>query len=325
MLDYLLLAGGLLAGLVSVFALRTGWARAQYGGWVWIPFLAAAGLAGYGLRRIDRWLPDSAPLARLSRSHPSWCKRVGAACLGLAVLIATLIVIRLWPDHFNWAGTSGPWLLSLALVLSGGYLLGNLGEGQPASGTGGSLTAETPVNPPARESLHLPLWLEIGLFVAIAALAVYLRLHRLDEIPTGIYVDETNGALDALNILEGSRASPFGTGWYGTPNGFAYYIAGLFKFFGPSVATLKLVSLIPAILTVWAVYPLGRLLWGSLGGLSAMFLMAISRWHLSMSRWGWNELAPLLFQAVCDHPSAPTVVGWRCLLQHGASLLHPWL
>jgi len=26
--------------------------------------------------------------------------------------------------------------------------------------------------------------------------------------------------------------------------------------------------------------------------------MATSRWHLSMSRWGWNETAPPLFQVL---------------------------
>ena len=25
------------------------------------------------------------------------------------------------------------------------------------------------------------------------------------------------------------------------------------------------------------------------------FLLAINRWHMTMSRWGWNEVAPLLF------------------------------
>jgi len=73
-------------------------------------------------------------------------------------------------------------------------------------------------------------------------------------------------------------------------------MAGLFKLLGANHFSLKAASLIPAILTVLAIYPLGRLLFGQVGGLSAMLLMAVSRWHLSMSRWGWNETAPPLFQ-----------------------------
>ncbi len=138
--------------------------------------------------------------------------------------------------------------------------------------------------------------MEITGFLLIAGLAVFLRVYRLGSIPAGIYVDETNGALDAVYILEGRNATPFGTGWYGTPNGYVYYMAGLFKLFGVNFASLKVASLLPAILTVLALYPLARLLFGPMAGLSAMLLMAVSRWHLSMSRWGWNETAPLLFQ-----------------------------
>ena len=53
---------------------------------------------------------------------------------------------------------------------------------------------------------------------------------------------------------------------------------------------------IPAYLTVLAMYPLGRLLFGRLGGLGAMAFLAFSRWHMSMSRWGWNKVVPPLFQ-----------------------------
>src|SRR5215216_7865814 len=37
-------------------------------------------------------------------------------------------------------------------------------------------------------------------------------------------------------------------------------------------------------------------MFGPSAGLMAMLFMAVSRWHLSMSRWGWNETAPPLFQ-----------------------------
>ena len=132
----------------------------------------------------------------------------------------------------------------------------------------------------------------------ILGLTIFLRTYKLNEIPAGIYVDETNGGLEALYILEGRSVSPFGTGWYGTPNGYIYFMAGMFRLFGANWISLKLVSLIPAILTIPAVYLLGRLLFGPLVGLSAMLLMAVSRWHLSMSRWGWNETAPPLFQVL---------------------------
>ena len=143
-------------------------------------------------------------------------------------------------------------------------------------------------------------WLEALAFVLILALAIFLRTYRLNKIPAGIYVDETNGGLDALHILEGRRVSPFATGWYETPNGYIYYMAGMFRLFGANWYTLKLVSLIPAVLTVLAVYLLGRMMFGPLGGSGAMLLMAVSRWHLSMSRFGWNETAVPLVPGAGD-------------------------
>lgn len=292
--DLCLLAVGLLVGLVFAFMLRTDWAKAEGGGWVWIPFLVSAVLAGYSLRRMDSWLADPDPQGKPARMVPAWYRLPGYACLGLALVLAAWVMIRLWPKYTDWAGTPGPWAMALVLTLLGGYLLADL-QKQPV--------AMAPQGKPdsRKDTLGIPVWLEVLFFLGIAGLAVYLRLHRLAEIPAGIYVDETNGALDALYILEGSGTSPFATGWYGTPTGYAYYMAGLFKFFGTGYMTLKAASLIPAILTVLAIYPLGRLMFGKLAGFSAMFLLAVSRWHLSMSRWGWNETAPPLFQILATY------------------------
>ena len=108
-------------------------------------------------------------------------------------------------------------------------------------------------------------------------------------------MDETNGALDAVKILEGHLPSPFATGWYQVPNAYFYALAGLFKIAGVNFLALKLASIIPAVLTVLALFFLARELWGSLPALCAMLLMAVSCWHLTMSRWGWVEVtAPLL-------------------------------
>ncbi|MEP7291746.1 MAG: PA14 domain-containing protein, partial [Chloroflexota bacterium] len=99
-----------------------------------------------------------------------------------------------------------------------------------------------------------------------------------------------------LQMLEGNEASPFATGWYEEPNGFLYYMAAIFKVFGANWISLKLVSLIPSILTIAAIYLLGRLLFGPTAGLFAMLLLAVSRWHMSMSRWGWAITPPPFFQ-----------------------------
>ncbi|HEY65032.1 MAG TPA: hypothetical protein G4O02_10725, partial [Caldilineae bacterium] len=116
-----------------------------------------------------------------------------------------------------------------------------------------------------------------------------------------IFVDETNAALDALHIMEGRRDSPFGVGWFETPSLYAYYLVVLFRTLGTTFIALKAASLIPAILTVAALYPLARLMFGPAVALASTALLAFARWHLTMSRWGWNELGPPLFQLLATY------------------------
>jgi len=333
--DYLLLVLALLLGGYAVFSLRQSWAKGPDGDWLWWLLIIAGLAGGYALRRMEHWLPDASPLAYPGReADPSRRKR-GVYCLLAAAGLTAWVVWRLWPNYRNWDGTVLPWVIGLVLAVVGSGLVGAVGLSPIMDWRIGSmftqarsrrhvttasaplpiaksfgqtvkddlryivdeLLARTPREAVERKAAgQIPRRLEIVAFLLIAALAVLLRVYRIDIIPPGIYVDETNGALDALHILEGRSDSPFATGWYGTPNGYIYYMAGLFKLFGANYGSLKAASLIPAILAVWAMYPLGRLLFGPVGGLSAMLLMAVSRWHLTMSRFGWNETAPPVFQ-----------------------------
>jgi len=291
--DYVLLLLALGLGGYAVIRLRQPWAKESSGEWLWWLLLAAGLLGGYALRRMGDWLPDAHPSARPADERSSSLQVRGLYCLLGAVVLTAWIVWRLWPTYYQWNGTVWPWLLAMALILLGGGLLGNIGQPAVDEWLGRATQAEK-----RQTSALIPIWLEVTAFLLIFALAIFLRLYRLNSIPAGIYVDETNGALDALNILDGRNDSPFATGWYETPNGYIYYMAALFKLLGANYYALKVASLIPAILTIPAVYVLGRLLFGSTAGLCAMLFIAVSRWHLTMSRWGWNEIAPPLFQVL---------------------------
>lgn len=290
LLDYLLVLVALGAGGYAVWQLRQPWAKSADPNWLWWLLIGSGLLGGYALVRMEAWLPEASPPARPA-AFPGMSQRGwGLLALLAAVLLTAWVVIRLWPDYRQWHGTVLPWLLALALLVVGAGLLRAIGR--PGNDYGPGLHRV------AHRLLALPPWVELGAFLLILALACFLRLYRLHTVPAGIYVDETNGALDALYILERRGDSPFGTGWYETPNGYIYYMAALFKLFGANYLSLKAASLIPAILTVPAVYLLGRQLFGPVAGLSAMLFMAVSRWHLTMSRWGWNETAPPLFQVL---------------------------
>ncbi len=259
---------------------------------LWVALLGLALAAGLLRARLEREMPEWSPWPRVAPFPLVRQRAVGLLCVALALLLALWVVVRLWPNYRQWQGTQWPWLAALALVALGGWLLGALGR--PGSDYGPDVAQRRPSDPTG----VLPRWAEVLLVVLILALGIGVRLYRLDEIPPAIYVDETNASLDALYILEGREDSPFGTGWYETPNGYIYYMAGLYRLFGANYWTLKAASLIPAILTLPALYLLARYLFGVPGGLASLFLLAVSRWHMTMSRWGWNELMPPLFQVL---------------------------
>ena len=281
----IILALALVFGGVVVWELRQPWAKDQL--WLWFLLLSAMFTAANALRELDLWLPGEPVLPKLEKYSSRSLTIVGAICIAVALGLTWLIVRKLLPDYKSlWQGLPQLWLAAMILIVAGASMLGAVGRGSPRAATASRLWSD---------SSRYRLW-ETGAFILILALAIFLRTYRFNSIPPGIYVDETNGALDALRILQGDKVSPFGTGWYGTPNGYIYYMAGIIKLLGANWLSLKLISLIPAILSVVAIYFLGRLVFGPTVGLAAMLLMAVSRWHLSLSRWGWNETAPPLFQ-----------------------------
>lgn len=291
--DFALLGVSIILGSLGAWILRQPAVIENGSLWWWVFIISACSLGGLAMLRMDEWLPEASALPVILPAGDGLWRRRGIICLILSGILTTWLVLRLWPDIYQWHGTVVPWLVSFALMLVGAHFLGKT-DPQPDE------------QPQPRQSIPkadfpLPRRVEIAGFVLIAALAVFLRVYNLDEFPPGIYVDETNAALDALYILEGSDASPFATGWYETPNGYLYFMAGMLKLFGATWYTLKAISIIPALLTVLAVYPLGRMMFGPAAGLAAMLFTAVSRWHLSMSRFGWNETAVPLFQVAATY------------------------
>lgn len=274
----------LIVGLISVFSLRHELVKDQL--WPWMLLIFVMVVTGFLLKRIEPLLYHNEMDLRLSSDASQKSKNIGILLIIFSILITFLICYKLWPDYNNWHGTFIPWVLSIFLILIGSFLIKSIGE---KSTRVISIRGYWPKNNKFKK-------FEIIAFLFIFLLAIILRIYNLDNIPPGFFIDEPNAGLDALYIIEGRQVSPFGTGWYGTPNGYIYYMAGILKLFGANWISLKIISLIPAILTIPALFILTKLIFGPIPGLIAMLLMAVSRWHLTMSRWGWNETAPPLFQ-----------------------------
>ncbi len=132
----------------------------------------------------------------------------------------------------------------------------------------------------------------------LLGMAIFFRMHQLSMRPAGIWLDEAAAATRALEILEGHRPPLFAATplipW--APAGdqkadlYYYYMAGILKVFGTDRLGLKMVSVLPAILSVGIAFWLFWRLTDVPTAVVGTFLLAVSHWHVTIGRWGWDEV-----------------------------------
>jgi 4-amino-4-deoxy-L-arabinose transferase-like glycosyltransferase len=145
------------------------------------------------------------------------------------------------------------------------------------------------------EKLLLPSWVEFLLLGLIVAVAAFMRSYRLEEMPYGVWYDEGEAALEAIEILRGKPFSPLGFYSPNNPSLFFYLLALAFKLFGVNLLAMRLLVAAIGTLTVVAFYFLVRLTFGQGTALVAASLLAVSSWHVNFSRFGmgYSILSPL--------------------------------
>ena len=135
----------------------------------------------------------------------------------------------------------------------------------------------------------------ILLLLGILFIAACLRFYALDKFPPGLYPDEAVNATDALQALEKEDLQAYYPNNNGREGLFINLLALSFKFFGVTINTLRMIPAIIGLLTILAVYLLGKEIINQTGGLIASFLVAVSYWHLNFSRVGFRAiLVPLV-------------------------------
>ena len=139
----------------------------------------------------------------------------------------------------------------------------------------------------------------LALMVACLLAAAALRLPALEEVPPGLHYDEAaNGVLAADIALRGERPL-FISSYTGKEVLFFYGAAFLMGFLERSVFTLRLAAAFFGLLTVAVTYWLGReLLADRRMAVVAAALMAVSFWHLLLSRLGFRAITQPLIQGL---------------------------
>lgn len=138
--------------------------------------------------------------------------------------------------------------------------------------------------------------LQIGAMLLIVAVAIFMRQWRFDELPFGVWYDEAENGLQALRILNDEGFYPLFVGSIHAPAHYLYLIAVLFHYIDVSVQSIRLVSVLMGLATVWAAYLVGRELFGRSLGLAAAFVVAVARWNVNFSRIGMYNASTPLFE-----------------------------
>lgn len=136
--------------------------------------------------------------------------------------------------------------------------------------------------------------------VAILAVAAFFRFYRLDAIPVEMTSDHVEKILDAYSVSQGVHSVFFRAN--GGREAMQFYLVALAADVfgtGMSFLTLKLVSALEGLLLIPVLVLLGREVVDRETGFYAAALVAVSWWHVSLSRLALRiVLTPLLFVPV---------------------------
>jgi len=138
------------------------------------------------------------------------------------------------------------------------------------------------------------------LFWLFMAMGIFARIWQFGAVPGDINPDEAFAGYDAYSLLHygmdsaGYRFPVYLTTWgSGTSALNTYLMIPFMAVFGAEIWVIRLPQVIVACLALWVTYLLVRRLFHEKVALCALFLLAVSPWHIGMSRWGMDcNLAP---------------------------------
>lgn len=138
-------------------------------------------------------------------------------------------------------------------------------------------------------------WFKSHLLISIIIFATVLRLVNLSTNPPELNWDEVSMGYSAYSILETGRDEwgvhlPILFRSYGEWKSpvYIYLLVPFIKIFGLNAWGVRLPAAIFGVLAVYLTYLLGKKLYSHEVGLWASFLLAVSPWHLMLSRPGFE-------------------------------------
>lgn len=138
------------------------------------------------------------------------------------------------------------------------------------------------------------------LFFLFMAIGIFARVWKLAEVPGGVNQDEAFGAYEAYSLLHygvdsnGHSFPVYLETWGSGMSALnSYLMIPLIALFGFDIGVTRTPQAVVACFTLWAVYSVMKRVVNEKAALCSLFLLAISPWHILMSRWGLDaNLAP---------------------------------
>lgn len=132
-------------------------------------------------------------------------------------------------------------------------------------------------------------WFLIGIF----ALGIFVRFFLLGVIPPGLNQDEASIGYDAWAMFHygidrnGFHNPVHLVSWGSGQNAlYAYLSMPFIRLWGLNVFSVRFLNALMGCLSLFLFYDLMKNLTNKDAGTVALFLLAISPWHITMSRWG---------------------------------------
>jgi 4-amino-4-deoxy-L-arabinose transferase-like glycosyltransferase len=143
------------------------------------------------------------------------------------------------------------------------------------------------------------------LFALVLLLGIFARVWEFGSLPPGLKQDETSTAVDAFSLYRfgadrnGMSFPVHFISWGSGQNAlYGYIVIPFIALAGLNPVAVRLPMLLSGVLSIPLMYRVGNRIAGRSFGLLAMFLLAISPWHILASRWGLEaNILPFVFLA----------------------------
>lgn len=125
----------------------------------------------------------------------------------------------------------------------------------------------------------------------LLAVGVIVRCFRLQQIPAGVFIDNYNLALPALQHHLGLTQIPwFGFNWYGTPELFIRMLEFFQTFVGFETEKIRIIWNFWGFLLIPIIYLIAAKAWGRLAAAMSTLLLIFSVIQINFSRWAHANL-----------------------------------